>query len=224
MSRSRDIANLLGAESLILDGAPSDLDTLNELAAAIGNDANYSSTITNAISAKAPAESPTLTGTVSLPSSTTIGDVSSTELGYLKGITSDVQTQLNNKASTSSPTFTGDVNVSNFTATGLAITYVNINSQTGTAYTLALSDAGKAIEINNAAANTLTVPANSSVAFPIGTIVDVFQTGAGQTTVAASAGVTINSTPGLKLSAQWATATLVKRGTDTWLLTGSLSA
>lgn len=49
-SRSRDIANLLGTGSVILDGAPSALDTLNELAAAIGDDANYASTISTSIS------------------------------------------------------------------------------------------------------------------------------------------------------------------------------
>lgn len=67
MSRSRDIANLLGAGSLILDGAPSALDTLNELAAALGDDANYATTITNALAAKAPLASPTFTGTVTVP-------------------------------------------------------------------------------------------------------------------------------------------------------------
>jgi hypothetical protein len=50
MSRSRDIANLLGTESIILEGAPSALDTLNELAAAINDDASFASTITSSIS------------------------------------------------------------------------------------------------------------------------------------------------------------------------------
>lgn len=67
MSRSRDIANLLGAGSVILDGAPSALDTLNELAAALGDDANFASTITTSLSSKAPLASPTFTGTVTVP-------------------------------------------------------------------------------------------------------------------------------------------------------------
>jgi hypothetical protein len=100
MSRARDIANLLGAGSVILDGAPSALDTLNELAAAIGDDANYAASVTTALSAKAPTDSPTFTGTVSLPSTTSIGNVSSTEIGYLDGVTSSMQTQINSKAST----------------------------------------------------------------------------------------------------------------------------
>lgn len=98
------------------------------------------------------------------------------------------------------------------------------NAQTGTAYTLVLTDRSKLIEMNNAAANTLTVPLNSSAAFPIGTQITIAQTGAGQTTIAATGGVTINATPGLKLRAQWSTATLIKRGTDTWLAFGDLVA
>lgn len=50
--------------------------------------------------------SPTFTGTVTLPSTTSIGSVSSTELGYLDGVTSAIQTQLNNLAPKASPTFT----------------------------------------------------------------------------------------------------------------------
>lgn len=68
MSRSRDIANLLGAGSIILDGAPSALDTLNELATALGNDSGFATTITNSLSTKAPLESPTFTGTANFSS------------------------------------------------------------------------------------------------------------------------------------------------------------
>jgi hypothetical protein len=73
-------------------------------------------------------------------------------------------------------------------------------------------------------ANNLTVPLNSTAAFAIGTQVNVLQTGAGQTTIVATGGVTINATPGLKLRTQWSSATLIKRGTDTWALVGDLSA
>ena len=99
------------------------------------------------------------------------------------------------------------------------------NEQTGTTYTLALADDGKVVEMNNASANTLTVPPNSSVAFPVGSQILVLQTGAGQTTVAAGAGVTVSSKDGnLKLSAQWSAATLIKRATDAWVAIGDLSA
>jgi len=99
------------------------------------------------------------------------------------------------------------------------------NAQTGTTYTLVLADGGKLVEMNNASANTLTVPPNSSVALPVGTQILVVQTGAGQTTLAAGSGVTINSKDGnLKLSAQWCAATLIKRATDTWVAVGDLSS
>jgi hypothetical protein len=106
-----------------------------------------------------------------------------------------------------------------------SIEELNTNEQTGTTYTLALTDDGKLVEMNNASANTLTVPPNSSVAFPVGSQILVLQTGAGQTTLVAGAGVTVNSKDGnLKLSARWCAATLVKRATNTWVAIGDLTA
>lgn len=91
-------------------------------------------------------------------------------------------------------------------------------------YTLVLADKGKLVEMSNAAANNLTVPLNATVAYPVGSQINILQTGAGQTTVVATGGVTINATPGLKLRTQWSSATLIKRATDTWVLVGDLSA
>ena len=98
------------------------------------------------------------------------------------------------------------------------------NAQTGTTYTLVIGDASKIVTMSNASANTLTVPPNSSVAFPLGTQILVIQKGAGTTTIAAGSGVTINSEGGaLDLNAQYAAATLIKEGTDTWYLVGSIA-
>jgi hypothetical protein len=92
-------------------------------------------------------------------------------------------------------------------------------------YTLSsLTERDNVIEMGKSTAQTLTIPANSSVAYPVGTSIDVIQTGAGQVTVAGAAGVTVNATPGLKLRAQWSSATLFKRATDTWIVMGDLSA
>jgi hypothetical protein len=77
--------------------------------------------------------------------------------------------------------------------------------------------------MNVASANNLTVPTNSSVAFPTGTQIHIVQTGSGQTTVVAAGGVTINSATTLKLRARWSAATLIKRDTDTWVLVGDLA-
>ena len=99
------------------------------------------------------------------------------------------------------------------------------NQQTGTSYTLVIGDASnRLVELSNAASITVTVPLNSSVAFPIGSQVMLLQTGAGQVTVAGAGGVTVNSNPGLKLRAQWSSATLIKRATDTWVLVGDTTA
>lgn len=105
-----------------------------------------------------------------------------------------------------------------------APTAKTINAQTGTAYTLVLADAGKFVTMTNAAASTLTVPPNSSVAFPTGTFIEGAQLGAGQVTITAGAGVTVNATPGLKVAAQYGTFGLLKIATDTWLAFGRLAA
>jgi len=100
-----------------------------------------------------------------------------------------------------------------------------INAQTGTTYTFVIGDAGKLCTFSNSSAVTVTVPPNSSVAFPNGTQIDVSQLGTGKVTLAQGSGVTINSLGGNKaLSGQYAGGTLVKTATDTWLLVGSLTA
>lgn len=100
---------------------------------------------------------------------------------------------------------------------------VTITAQAAS-YTAVLADGGTMVEMNNASANNFTVPPNSSVAFPVGTVIDVLQTGAGQTTIVAGAGVTVNYAIGLKLRAQWSAASLIKRATNTWVAIGDLSA
>jgi hypothetical protein len=206
-------------------------------------------------------------------SSATIGDVSNTELQYLNGVTSAVQTQIDAKAPLASPTFTGTVTIPNGAALGtpasgtltnatglpvasgisglgtgvatflatpssanlasmltdeigtgsVVLSEVATSAQTAS-YTLVAADKAKMVEMNVASANNVTVPPNSSVAFPVGTKIDILQVGAGQTTIVAGAGVTVNATPGLKIRAQWGSATLIKRAENTWVLVGDLSA
>jgi hypothetical protein len=101
---------------------------------------------------------------------------------------------------------------------------LTLNAQTGTTYTLVLSDAHKVVTLNNASPIALTVPTNASVAFSVGDQISLVRTGAGQVTVAGAGGVTVNSTPGLKLRAQWSGATLLKIAENSWVLFGDLSA
>jgi hypothetical protein len=336
-----------------------------------------------ASSTYAPLSGPTFTGTVVLPSTTSVGDVSSTELGYVNGVTSAIQTQLDAKAPTADPTFTGTVSgvtkshvglgnvdntsdankpvstltqtaldakaalagatftgdvtvetnlivegnltvsgttttidvtdlsvsdpliylasgqydedvldvgflaatgvvggtegshlhsgffrdvsdgkkwklisnvphpvsnvvdvtnatretlvVGNLEATGVVFsdgtqTKAGVPSITTIAaktdsYTLSnLNERDTIVEISKSSATTLTIPTNSSVAYPVGTTIDIIQTGTGQVTIAGAGGVTVNATPGLKLRTQWSSATLLKRAENTWLVYGDLTA
>ena len=100
---------------------------------------------------------------------------------------------------------------------------LTLNAQTGTTYTLVLTDNGRLVTLSNAAAITLTVPTNASVAYATGAVINIQQIGAGQVTVAGAAGVTVTGT-GTKLRTQYSAAALVKTGTDSWTMIGDLSA
>lgn len=130
-----------------------------------------------------------------------VNSVSSQEISFLDGVTGSIQQQLNDK---------NDKNISR-----------NIRNSS---YTLVLSDANKLIEMNNISPNTLTIPLNSLVEFPIGTKIDILQTGTGQTTVFPTPGVTLNSSlNATKLLGQWSAAAIIKRDTNTWVLIGDLA-
>lgn len=237
------------AVSGILASAPSALDTLNELAAALGNDANFATTVTNNLALKAPINNTTFTGTTTIP-------------------TASIATSL--------------------TVTGTSDIRMLINAQTAS-YTIALTDVGKMVEMSVATANNLTVPANATVAYPVGSQINILQTGVGQTTivpatiatttyssggalgattvvVASATGVAVGQlitgtgfaantlvtaingttitfdtattaqvsgsivfkvgvvgTPTLKMRTKYSSATLIKRATDTWVVVGDLS-
>jgi hypothetical protein len=155
--------------------------------------------------------------------------------GHAIADVANLQAALDAKASTASPAFTGTPTAPTASAyaatTQIAttaqvhdtITTVPENAQAGTSYTLALSDAGRLVTLNNAAAITLTIPTNTSVAFPVGTRIDLLQYGAGQVTVGGS-GVTIRSSGSkLKLAGQYSGATLWKKAANEWLLIGDIA-
>jgi len=115
-------------------------------------------------------------------------------------------------------------NVNSITEGVNDIAFGTINAQTGTTYTLVLTDVAKVVTLANSSAITLTVPPESSVAWPAGTTIVLAQLGAGTVTIAAGAGVTINSADGaLDIGAQYGAVTLLKTGTNTWLLIGNLA-
>ena len=91
--------------------------------------------------------------------------------------------------------------------------------------TLDLSHAGKTISLTAAADKAITVPLNSSVAFPIGTKIKFIQLGAGQVVITPVSGsVTINALTGLYSSAANAVLELEKVATNTWHLSGNTAA
>ncbi len=190
-TRVATTAFVQAAVSALVNAAPGALDTLKELADAIGDDANYAATMTSLLAAKAPLASPAFSGTPSLPTGTT-------------GVT-----QANGDSSTKLATTA-------FVQTGKT---KSVNSQVGTTYTLVIGDAEKLNEASNASAIAVTIPPNSSVAFPIGTFIQLTQIAAGKPSFAAGAGVTINAPGGLLgCRVQWSTITARKRGTDLWVL------
>ena len=156
-AKSEAIADATAQVNALLTGAPAALNTLDELAAALGDDANFAATVT--------------------------------------------------------------------TNLGLKVDSLTPISQKTESYTLSsLTERDDLIEMGSATALTLTIPPATAVDYPIGTSIDILQTGAGQVTVAAGAGVTVNSTPGLKLRTQWSSATLFKRAQNTWVVFGDLTA
>ena len=270
------------AVSNLVDSAPETLNTLNELAAALGDDANYATTIStalgnkldsstasstyltqanasstyltqsNASSTYAPKASPTFTGTVSGISASMVGlgNVDNTSDAN-KPVSTATQTALNAKLDSSGFTY-ASITIPVYTAVGdlpsaasnhgrwahvhgegamyyahggswyKALSqddlYVTTNAQS-TAYTVATSDLGKMIEMSGGGTLTIT----DSASFPVGFTVDVLQTGSSQVTIAGN-GFTPNATPGLKLRTQWSSATLIKRGLNSWAVLGDLSA
>ena len=134
------------------------------------------------------------------------GSTAWTSLTYANGITATSTDTLTNK-----------------TLTAPQITQA-INAQTGTSYTLVMADDTSLVTLANASAIAVTIPLNSSVAFPIGACVDIVQFGAGQVTVSGASGVTLVSTGGTsatpKTRVQNSAITLRKLGTDSWIAIG----
>lgn len=97
-----------------------------------------------------------------------------------------------------------------------------VNAQSGTTYTLELSDTFKMVAMSNAAENIITIPPNTSVNFINNARIDIAQDGLGQTVVAAGVGVVIRTPESLRLRKQWSKASLIRRAENLWDLVGDL--
>ena len=157
-AKAEAIADATAQVTALVTGAPAAMNTLDELAAALGDDANFAVSVT--------------------------------------------------------------------TSLGLKVDSLTPISQKTASYTLSLlTERDDLIEMGSASALTLTIPTDATLDFPIGTSIDILQTGAGQVTVAPVSGtVTVNATPGLKLRTTWSSATLFKRAANTWVVFGDLTA
>jgi hypothetical protein len=104
---------------------------------------------------------------------------------------------------------------------------VAVNAQTSS-YTFVLSDGNNTlVTLSNGSANTATIPPNSSVAFPVGTVLNFVQTGAGQTTITQGSGVTITSTGATssapKTRAQYSACVAIQTSANNWLVIGDIA-
>ncbi len=189
-----------------------------------------------AYSAIAGLSSPTFTGTVAgiTKSMVGLGNVDNTTDAN-KPISTATQTALDLKANLASPTLatptiTGALTLS---ASGVAFTdgtqtkagvpSLTTITQKSAGYTLgALTDRDSMIEFSQAA--VVTIPTDATLNFPIGTSIDILQTGTGAVSIAAATpGTTaVNATPGLTLRGQWSSATLLKRAANAWVVFGDL--
>jgi hypothetical protein len=183
-AKAEAIADATAQVNALLTGAPEALNTLDELAAALGDDANFASTVTTNLALKAPLASPTFTGTVT---------VAAAGVAFTDG------TQTKEGTPSRTPII-----------------------QKSSAYTLsALTERDSMIEVSAAA--VITVPTDATLNYPIGTSIDILQTGTGEVSIAPVSGtVTVNATPGRTLRTQWSSATLFKRAANTWVLFGDL--
>lgn len=103
-------------------------------------------------------------------------------------------------------------------------TTVTSSTQTSSAYTFVAGDAGTVVEGNSSSAQTFTIPGTATTNFTVGTIIEVFQYGAGKITVAAGSGITLRS-DGAKyaVNAQYGTIGLRCRAIGEWVVSGDTS-
>ena len=193
-----------------------DLDTLDALFAAAGTGTSVGVNV-------GAGKTLTIAGNVSANGAT----ISPTELSYLDTVSSNIQTQLNAKAASGANTditaLDQDVAI---TATGTIATdtigYRGLpqNSQTG-AYTLALADQGKLV---NTTTGGVVIPANGSVAFPIGAAISIYNNSASSQTISITTDTIYlagTATTGSRTLAQRGLANCVKVDATTWVVSGA---
>jgi len=101
-----------------------------------------------------------------------------------------------------------------------------LNDQTGTTYTPVLTDQYQVLVTrSNAAASTMTIPTNASVAFPVGTVITVLNKGAGAVTISGAGGVTVLSAGATAASPvlnQYKSCALIQTSANNWFVVGAV--
>lgn len=158
----------------------------------------------------------TSTGAITLTRATTL----SAALTYGGVALNNAVTGTGNMVLSASPTFTGTVTAAAVTADTYAVSSSNVNTQTGTSYTLVNGDNGKTVTLSNASAITLTVPSGLTAGFNCLLV----QLGAGQVTITASSTTLRSYNSALKISGQYGQAMIAYISSDTYSVGGTLSA
>lgn len=236
-----DVAARLAA---VIGAAPGALDTLAELAAALGSDANYAATVTTALAGKQPLDAD-LSAIAALasaadrvPYSTGAQAWALTVLtGFARTLLDDADAATARATlglgtlSTLSTVTSAEITDGTIATADLADGSVTvakladqpINAQTGTTYTVVVADRRKLVTLTNAAAITVTLPTPTSLGLAAGASIDFAVLGAGMATFTAGVGATVNATPSAVTRAQYSAVTALAISTTGWLLVGDLA-
>jgi hypothetical protein len=211
--------------------AVGDITAVNAGTALTGGGA--SGDVTLNVNIPAVLASPTMTGTAVLPTSTSIGPVTSAEIGFLSGGTANLQTQINARQLTISGGTAGQAFISNGTAApgfgNVAAEYITTTVRslagTTTAYTTTSADENDIIYSLATATCTITVPD----LILVGDRIDIVRDGAGTVVIAAGTGVTSWAGAGtagtavtFKIDQQYNAATVMKVAANTYRVVGRI--
>jgi hypothetical protein len=250
-TQAASTAFVQAAVALLINSAPGLLDTLDEIAAALNDDPDFAGTMTTALAGKQPIDSD-LTAIAAL--TPTNDDLIQRKGGaWVNRTMTQLIADLAALGTTFQP-LDGDLTaiaalspsnddviqrksgawtnrtmaqlVADIAAAGAALREPGVVTDATTSKTLALTDAGKIVEMTSGSANDVVIPANASVAFPVGTIINIVQQGAGTTTIDADTGVTLNGVSGGEgaISARYGGVSIYKRATNEWVMSGAHGA
>lgn len=213
------VTDVDAAIAALVASSPAALDTLNELAAALGNDANFATTVTNALAAKAPLLLTGLTGAggASLPADTdTVLQAFNKLLALYSLFAGGTTGQVPKKSSAAAFDFTWAADDSGGASS------LTVEDVAGATYTVVAADIGKIKRFTNAGGCTVTVPDALGAGF---TVTLLKANGAGTITIEAGGTAAVTSSSGdLRLIDTRAMASLMPEAADTYVLVGAVGS